>query len=155
MRCEMRKPAVLTSVDVASSRRERRGETPAPCHIRCHASDVVAPGRALLGTHVLLCRIGLNKLLPVQCALLTGIPYLVPTLGSLCRRKLPQLAVFAALQSALSAQLLTRIKLLLPLSLHIGLSLCGRRTRFRLRGWRLLTLARRPRLQVLLLACRT
>ena len=95
-------------------------------------------------------RIGLHKLLPVQCALLTCIPYLFPALGSLCRRKTPQLAVFATLQGALSPQLLPRIELLLPLRLQIGLGLrvrhvCpGLRVRhvwLCLRGRRELTLA--------------
>ena len=94
MRCEMCE--ALTPVEAGGLPGERRGKPAAARHIRCHAGNVVTSVRTLRA-HVLLRRIGLYKLLPVQFALLTCIPYLLPSLGSLCRRKPPQLAVFTTL----------------------------------------------------------
>jgi hypothetical protein len=80
-------------------------------------------------------RIGLHELLPGQRTLLTGIPDFFPPLGSLRRRKTPQLAIFATLQGAFSPQLLARVDLLLPLRPQVGLSLRAGHVGLRLRGW--------------------
>ena len=120
MRCEMRE--ALAPVETGGLSGERCGKTTTARRILGYALSAVTPVRALR-TNVRLRRIGLHKLLPVQCTLLTRILYLLPALGSLCRRKTPQLAVFTTLQGVFSPQLLTRIELLLLLRLQIGLGL--------------------------------
>jgi len=130
----------VTPADVGSLRCEWRGKPATPRRILGYARSTITAGRALCA-HVLLRRIGLHKLLPIRCALLTGILNLFPPLGSLRGRKTSQLTVFATLQGAFSPQLLPRIELLLPLRLQICLGLCVRPVWPCLRGRRELTLA--------------
>ena len=94
MRCEMCE--AVTPAEVGGLRGEWRGKPATPRRILGYARNVVTSVRTLRA-HVRLRRIGLHKLLPVQCALLTCISYLLPSLGSLRRRKPPQLAVFTTL----------------------------------------------------------
>jgi len=120
VRCEMRE--AVASVEARGLPGEWRSKPATPRRILGYARNAVAPV-CTLRAHVLLSRIGLHELLSRQGALLTDILYLFPTLGSLCCRKTPQLAVFATLQGALSPQLLPCIELLLPLRLQICLRL--------------------------------
>lgn len=111
-----------------------RGKTASARCILCYALTSATPVCARHARiRLRLQCIWLHKLLPTQCALLTCIPYLFPTLRALSDRKPPQFAIFPTPQSALGAQLLTRIELLLPLRLQIGL---GLHVRLHLCGWR-------------------
>ena len=151
MRCEMCE--AVTPADVGGLRGEWRGKPATPRRILGYARSTITAVRTLrTRIRLRLRRIGLHKLLPIQCALLTGIPNLVPPLGSLRGRNTPQLAVFAALQGAFSPQLLPRIELLLPLRLQIGLGLRVRRVCPRLRARRIL-LCLRGRRELTLAFC--
>ena len=149
MRSEMCE--AVTPADVGGLRCKWCGKPATPRRILGYARSTITAVRTLrTRIRLRLRRIRLHKLLPIQCALLTGIPNLVPPLGFLRCRNTPQLAVFTTLQGAFSPQLLPCIELLLPLRLQICLRLrirhvCpGLRVRhvwLCLRGRRALTLA--------------
>ena len=149
MRSEMCE--AVTPADVGGLRCEWCREPATPRRILGYARSTITAVRTLrTRIRLRLRRIRLHKLLPIQCALLTGIPNLVPPLGFLRCRNTPQLAVFTTLQGAFSPQLLPCIELLLPLRLQIGpglrvrhvcLGLRARRILLCLRGRRELTLA--------------
>ena len=149
MRSEMCE--AVTPADVGGLRCKWCGKPATPRRILGYARSTITAVRTLrTRIRLRLRRIRLHKLLPIQCALLTGIPNLVPPLGFLRCRNTPQRAVFTTLQGAFSPQLLPCIELLLPLRLQIGpglrvrhvcLGLRARRILLCLRGRRELTLA--------------
>jgi len=149
MRSEMCE--AVTPADVGGLRCKWCGKPATPRRILGYARSTITAVRTLrTRIRLRLRRIRLHKLLPIQCALLTGIPNLVPPLGFLRCRNTPQRAVFTTLQGAFSPQLLPCIELLLPLRLQIGPGLrvrhvCpglrARRILLCLRGRRELTLA--------------